>query len=212
MKNNPNALFITLTFNEENYQKLAWELFKKDKGNLNYTEQNEMCKTAVRRWLERIRKKTGKSIKHWIVTEKGEDYGRIHLHGILFTKETKETIESIWKYGNIWVGTFVNTKTINYIIKYITKIDEDHKGFKSIILSSAGIGKQYIERQDAKNNKYNGENTKETYILPSGTRTALPIYYRNKIYTVEYRDWETDRKSTRLNSSHSAKSRMPSSA
>ena len=29
---------------------------------------------------------------------------------------------------------------------------------------------------------------------------------------VSYRDWETDRKSTRLNSSHSAKSRMPSSA
>ena len=27
-----------------------------------------------------------------------------------------------------------------------------------------------------------------------------------------YRDWETDRKSTRLNSRHSAKSRMPSSA
>ena len=27
-----------------------------------------------------------------------------------------------------------------------------------------------------------------------------------------YRDWETDRKSTRLNSSHSAKPRMPSSA
>ena len=30
--------------------------------------------------------------------------------------------------------------------------------------------------------------------------------------TTRYRDWETDRKSTRLNSSHSAKSRMPSSA
>ena len=30
--------------------------------------------------------------------------------------------------------------------------------------------------------------------------------------TDAYRDWETDRKSTRLNSSHSAKSRMPSSA
>ena len=30
--------------------------------------------------------------------------------------------------------------------------------------------------------------------------------------TLLYRDWETDRKSTRLNSSHSAKSRMPSSA
>ena len=31
-------------------------------------------------------------------------------------------------------------------------------------------------------------------------------------YRGNYRDWETDRKSTRLNSSHSAKSRMPSSA
>ena len=31
-------------------------------------------------------------------------------------------------------------------------------------------------------------------------------------YTAGYRDWETDRKSTRLNSSHSAKTRMPSSA
>ena len=31
-------------------------------------------------------------------------------------------------------------------------------------------------------------------------------------YLDAYRDWETDRKSTRLNSSHSAKSRMPSSA
>ena len=34
----------------------------------------------------------------------------------------------------------------------------------------------------------------------------------NYIEGVAYRDWETDRKSTRLNSSHSAKSRMPSSA
>ena len=31
------------------------------------------------------------------------------------------------------------------------------------------------------------------------------------LYT-EYRDWETDRKSTRLNSSHITRSRMPSSA
>ena len=29
---------------------------------------------------------------------------------------------------------------------------------------------------------------------------------------VGYRDWETDRKSTRLNSSHITRSRMPSSA
>ena len=34
----------------------------------------------------------------------------------------------------------------------------------------------------------------------------------DKIFTSSYRDWETDRKSTRLNSSHRSLSRMPSSA
>ena len=36
--------------------------------------------------------------------------------------------------------------------------------------------------------------------------------HAQSVLTQGYRDWETDRKSTRLNSSHSAKSRMPSSA
>ena len=34
----------------------------------------------------------------------------------------------------------------------------------------------------------------------------------NSVYDPFYRDWETDRKSTRLNSSHRSLSRMPSSA
>ena len=35
---------------------------------------------------------------------------------------------------------------------------------------------------------------------------------RDMMANLRYRDWETDRKSTRLNSSHSGESRMPSSA
>ena len=47
--------------------------------------------------------------------------------------------------------------------------------------------------------------------IASGTADAL-MSATNMAYYTSYRDWETDRKSTRLNSSHSAKSRMPSSA
>ena len=36
--------------------------------------------------------------------------------------------------------------------------------------------------------------------------------FEGTLVTVGYRDWETDRKSTRLNSSHLKLSRMPSSA
>ena len=37
-------------------------------------------------------------------------------------------------------------------------------------------------------------------------------YPSSSAFAFLYRDWETDRKSTRLNSSHSGESRMPSSA
>ena len=53
--------------------------------------------------------------------------------------------------------------------------------------------------------------------LPNTTLVTLRVatsddYTDRDGRKVWYRDWETDRKSTRLNSSHSAKSRMPSSA
>ena len=77
-----------------------------------------------------------------MITELGhENTERIHLHGILFTKEDTQTIADIWKYGNIWIGDYCNAKTINYIIKYVTKVDEQHKGYEPKILTSAGIGK-----------------------------------------------------------------------
>ena len=74
-------------------------------------------------------------------------------------------------------------------MKYIGKQDEKHKTYKPIILASAGIGRGYEKRKDSENNKYkkNGE-TNETYKTRKGTKLALPIYYRNKIYTEEERE------------------------
>ena len=48
-------------------------------------------------------------------------------------------------------------------------------------------------------------------------QAPLPSEFFGKLFTKQepapsYRDWETDRKSTRLNSSHRSLSRMPSSA
>ena len=49
---------------------------------------------------------------------------------------------------------------------------------------SQGIGKKYLKSYDIKRNKYkkDGE-TDECYRTINGLRLALPIYYRNKIYT-----------------------------
>ena len=49
----------------------------------------------------------------------------------------------------------------------------------------------------------------ELGLVKEVTERGARVWYHS---VSPYRDWETDRKSTRLNSSHSAKSRMPSSA
>lgn len=184
IRHNKNGKFVTLTFDEESLKELSDNI----KGLTGYELENEIATLAMRRFLGRWRKKYKKSVRHWMVTELGQkNTERIHLHGIIWTDE-KEDIKNIWKYGNVWIGEYVNEKTINYIVKYLSKTDDKHKEYNSKMLTSAGIGKGYINRIDAKNNKYKKEETNETYTTRQGVKLALPIYYRNKIYNEEERE------------------------
>lgn len=186
VRQNKNGKFVTLTFSNESIA----ELRKTIKGLKGYELDNEIATKATRRFLERWRKKHGRSVRHWLVTELGQTgTENIHLHGIIWTDKPTEDIEERWGYGHVWIGDYVNEKTINYIVKYINKTDVLHKEYNSKILTSAGIGRGYIERQDAKYNKYkeDGE-TKETYTTRTGLKIALPIYYRNQIYNDEEKE------------------------
>jgi len=208
IRHNGNGKFITLTFSNESIKELSKEI----KNVSGYNLDNEIATLATRRFLERYRKKYKKSIRHWLVTELGGNgTENIHMHGIIFPKninneteiEEIENISKIWGYGIITIGKrkfqngkalnddtlgYVNERTINYIVKYVNKTDEKHKEYNSKILTSAGIGKNYIDRKDSKLNKYKGKETKETYTTRQGTKLAMPIYYRNKIYTEEERE------------------------
>jgi len=185
LRHDKSGQFVTLTFSDEEYKKLSEEIT----GVTDYNLDNEIATLATRRFLERWRKKYKTSVKHWLVTELGHNgTENIHIHGLLWTKEKKETIEQIWKYGWIYIGDYVNEKTINYIVKYVNKTDKDHPNYNSKILTSAGIGNKYLERIDSKKNKYNPIETKETYTTRQGIKLNLPIYYRNKIYTEEERE------------------------
>ena len=118
LKYNPNAYFITLTFNEESYNMLMNCLIRT--GNYDHSEINEIARLAVRRFLERYRKTHKKSIRHWLITELGhEGTERLHLHGIIWTNHIDE-IAWFWNYGFIWKGEYTNQQTINYIVKYVS--------------------------------------------------------------------------------------------
>lgn len=181
LRHDNNAIFVTLTFEDKWYQTISKKYSIKGDNNI--------ATIAMRLWLERIRKKTGKSIKHWCITELGGNATeRIHIHGILWGEDIASITRETWNYGFIYIGKYVNEKTINYITKYMYKKDEKHPNFTGKVLCSSGIGKEYLNRTDSINNKYKGENTKEYYKLRNGGKINLPIYYRNKIYTEEERE------------------------
>jgi len=188
-----NGNFITLTFSNESIKQLCEQ--EKLQNLKGYTLDNAIATTAMRLFRERWRKRFKKAPRRWFVTELGHNgTENIHLHGILWTDEQYGTIANIWQYGYIWpkpsstIKTYVNERTVNYLIKYISKQDLDHPNYKSRILCSPGIGANYLNKYQSQLNKYNGNKTNEAYRLPTGHKSSLPIYYRNKIYSDEERE------------------------
>ena len=126
-----------------------------------------------------------RSVVCFPVTIRGEDYGRIHLHGIVWCP--KERVKQ-WGYGYTYIGDYVNQKTIAYVTKYMLKICEKWPDFRGKVMCSAGIGSRYELSYNAKRNRYRGKETNETYKLEDGTELPLPKYYHDKIYTEEERE------------------------
>lgn len=186
LRKNKEGYFITLTFRDEAIKYIGLQNRKLN----GYNKDNWIAKRAVRLFLERWRKKYKKSVRHWLVTELGhEGTENIHIHGIIWTdKEKIKELNNIWSYGFTHVGKYCNEKTINYITKYIHKTDILHKTYEPKILTSAGIGKTYINRLDAKLNEFKGKETNKLYTNRQGYKMALPDYYKKKIYNDEERE------------------------
>ena len=103
------------------------------------------------------------------------------MHGIFFGNNAAELVIEKWKYGYVFIGNYVNEKTINYISKYMLKDDINNREFTGKVLTSAGMGKQYFERGDWKFNRYNGKYVRKTvatrkYLI--ARRKALRKYWR----------------------------------
>lgn len=180
IKSNPkNIIFATLTFSEESLKKLEYD----------EEEPNKAPQKAISLFRKRWWKKHKKPLKHWLITEMGHDNTkRIHLHGLIWTELTEEQFEKEWGYGWIFFGYDIDERTINYIVKYVTKRDEANPEFDGKIFTSKGIGKDYININSLDRHRYQDRFTEETYRTNSGIKVALPTYYRQKIWTTQERE------------------------
>lgn len=177
-KNDRTAQFITLTFSEEKLEHAI-----KRAGT---DESNKVAAKAIRDFTERWRTKYKSSLKHWFVPELGhENTERLHLHGIIWTNKNEEEIKERWENGKVELGYSMNEKVVNYVVKYITKEDKDHKGYRGKVFSSQGIGKSWLKTWEAKKCK---ENNDMRYRLPDGRKIKLPDYYIKKLKNWEERE------------------------
>ncbi|UPW40938.1 replication initiator protein [Sigmofec virus UA08Rod_6079] len=189
--------FITMTFNDESLKRLINET-SVDSVDADY---NSVVIFAVRRFLERYRKKYKVSLRHLFVTELGGEYDRIHVHGLIIGSKTdvkfhhkrygipvyrSPELEKLWSYGFIYLEG-CSERCVSYILKYIMKQDPQHPDYKPCLLVSPGLGKDYC----------NSSNIVIHHSIPggmwycvasSGWKVAMPRYYKLKIFTEEERE------------------------
>lgn len=187
----PNTLYLTLTFTDD-----ALKEYKNDYNR------------AIKEFLDSFRKKFGKGVKHFFISEFGDDTHRIHYHGLLFNVPktcTEFDVDSIWNraYGKKrkdfkkFVGVFKNPRGIvdvswlregpkaaSYICKYLTKDYDSPTEKRPRVLISNGVGLGYLSPVQVHLHR----STLSPFLAFNGRKYALPKYYKDKIFDQDLKD------------------------
>lgn len=180
---------VTMTYSDERLKELREMVIRDAKGVIPEENVllNEMVKKSVKLWRKWYHKYKGKSPKRWLISERGEKSGRIHLHGFIWNVDEEELRDSWQRFnGHMHFGKYMGTKTIVYATKYFNKVDMVNKDYKGIMLVSPGIGKGYLKREKGKH-EFKGEDTRIKYRFENGAEGVLPRYYRDKLWNDDER-------------------------
>lgn len=174
---NNNAVFVTLTYNEE-----------------NLPSDKSVSVRDVQLFIKRLRKYYSDiKIKYFCVSEYGSENRtfRPHYHLIIYGLNFDDTKEEVFKHSaiftkNIWKKGFCKVKpchqnTIGYTLKYIMKnvLYENKnlikKGLKvNFSLKSKGLGLDYLLQNWERYAYCN-------YVSYKKYKLGLPRYYRDKL-------------------------------
>lgn len=152
------AIFVCFTFDDD---------------HLPTPESRENVATTIRKWRDLWRKKFGKSPRYFCTTDKGTQYGRLHLHLIIFNpydyKKNRElSIVDLEKCGFFWRNGMVrypswleSEKGISYVTGYLTGSNLERNAIKHnlpmckearehipFIFVSNGLGSSMLEKYE----------------------------------------------------------------
>lgn len=134
---NPNGKAVKLNIKKENIKILSKEI----EGKIGYELENSIVKIAIRRYLERWRKKYKTSVKHWFITEvKETEKAELEIKGIIFTDESMKEIKAKWGYGTVEIKEKANKTEIKRLTETFKIIKTGHEKYINKVLCSDQIG------------------------------------------------------------------------
>lgn len=186
------CIFVLFTFNNE---------------HLPIVDTRDKIAVFIRKWRDLWRKKFGKSPRYFCVTDRGTQYGRLHLHFLIFDPRDKQgnqlSINRLKKENFFWRNGFVREPTwletqkgITYVTGYITgsNLEKEAKKhghvmckeameYNPLVFVSNGLGARYV----TESRKYY-DTERNMYVYPfQGFTYGLPSYYRYKLVDEELR-------------------------
>lgn len=192
-----NALFLTFTYRDD---------------VLPPSKRDEIA-VHLRKWRDLWRKKYGRSPRYFATTDKGSQFGRLHLHLIIFQPydykrnrrvewQELSLYDFFWRYGFAYIDKnrpyLEDLSGVTYVTSYITggnlekdaqkhgkPICEESKHYIPYIFVSRGLGAYFLTYSEVYSRYMSGDTTYRV----SAFDYALPLYYRNKIFDCEMRYW-----------------------
>lgn len=186
-KRSTSAYFITLTYDtdyvpitDNGFMTLSPKEYPKKKdGTYGKTKTCDLTK-----FFKKLRKLNKSKIVYYACGEYGGQTERPHYHAIIYNVDNVDAINTAWGLGNVHIGS-VSGNSIGYTAGYINKgkIIPKHKNDDRIpefSTMSKHIGDNYLTPEII---KYHKADVNRNYVtLEGGAKTALPKYYRDRIY------------------------------
>lgn len=126
--------------------------------------------------------------KYYLVSEYGPEGARPHYHGIYFNLPrdrytVEELFKSVWRRGFIEVDP-CTPRAISYVTKYLVNhhLCPNPDVPRPFALMSKGLGEGYVEKFG---DWHRADPANRLYCPDHGTKTTMPRYYRDKIFSDE---------------------------
>lgn len=152
-------------------------------------------KSDFQKFIKRLRKLCPyEKISYFACGEYGTNTNRPHYHAIVFNVRDPELYAKAWTLGESQIGAVhvgtVTTASIAYTLKYIDKESFRQKKYRHVRddrefefqLQSKGLGAGYLEDK-AVRNWHTTDLTRNYVVNLSGGRTAMPRYYRTRLFS-----------------------------